>query len=653
MLLLGALLAAFLLGTLRLATQSLWYDEGVTAMVAQMAPATLVRWTAADIQPPLYYLIVGGWGRAAGWNEWALRFPSVLAGVLAVALMARLAAELRRVSRPAASSDSEPRADSSPLWAAWLLALHPLAVYYTQEARMYALLLALCLGAAVALAPALTARMGLRRWLAYALCGLLALYTHYFAAFVLLAFALAWLWPVRAATATDRPRDLRAFLLAHAAIALGYAPWAVIMLRRLGDDASYWQGRLKLGEALAESAARFVAGETMAERTALLLAVVLLALTAVGVLLTWRRAPERRPALRFAMLWLAVPVAAVLALASFAPKFNVRYLFPALPALVLLWALPAATLLERVPAATSPADGRTRTLRWATAASLGALVAIFAWSNLNWFTQPRYAKAQWRQLTEFLRPRLQPEENVILVSGHAWPVWEYYAPDIPIVRLPDIDVLDVNNVLDFATTAGPLRAAVAERPGAWLVGWQDEVVDPNEVVPVQLELGGREKGSSARFSQLSLRRWSNVRDFRIADEPPITVPVDASFGDAVRLAGYHALDNGDLLLFWQMGPALAGRDLHVAMDTARQDGTPVAAIEGRRLAGYNDPTFRWAPDAVVMGRIPATDWLGPEPQAGPYTVTLRVFDGADAAAQPLPVLGADSLRLEDVTAVLE
>ena len=34
----------------------------------------------------------------------------------------------------------------------------------------------------------------------------------------------------------------------------------------------------------------------------------------------------------------------------------------------------------------------------------------------------------------------------MLVSGHAWPVWNYYAPDIPLLRLPDLEILDVNAV---------------------------------------------------------------------------------------------------------------------------------------------------------------------------------------------------------------
>ena len=84
--LLALLALALALRVYRLDRQSLWYDEAVTAQVVQQGLGDLARWTADDIQPPLYYLVVAGWTAVAGTSEWALRFPSVWFGVLMVAL---------------------------------------------------------------------------------------------------------------------------------------------------------------------------------------------------------------------------------------------------------------------------------------------------------------------------------------------------------------------------------------------------------------------------------------------------------------------------------------------------------------------------------------------------------------------------------------
>ncbi len=178
--LIASLLAAFALRIYKLDAQSLWYDEGVTADVAQRGIAELTRWTANDIQPPLYYYLVAGWGRLAGWGEWSLRFPSAFFGTLAVPLLLVLTLRLTRQTR-------------AGLLAAVFTAVHPLLLYYSQEARMYALLTAL--GILTGYCVLCLAQDGKDRrvLLAYVLSATAAVYTHYFAFFLLFALVIAFL----------------------------------------------------------------------------------------------------------------------------------------------------------------------------------------------------------------------------------------------------------------------------------------------------------------------------------------------------------------------------------------------------------------------------------------------------------------------------
>ena len=97
-----------------------------------------------------------------------------------------------------------------------------------------------------------------------------------------------------------------------------------------------------------------------------------------------------------------------------------------------------------------------------------------------------------------MRAQRAADEPVLLVSGHAWPVWDYYAADMPAVRLPDLDVLDVDATLGYETGAA-LEAALTGAGGAWLVQWQDEVVDPIGVAPYFLGRAGRELGARGRL----------------------------------------------------------------------------------------------------------------------------------------------------------
>ena len=285
--LLAILLLAFALRVYRLDSQSLWYDEAVTAKVASQGIGELTRWTADDIQPPLYYYAAAGWLRLAGRGEWALRFPSAFFGMLTVPLMWAVALRLfgrGRSGRVAA------------LAAALLAALSPLYVYYAQEARMYTLLTFLGLLAGYALLRA-TADAGrqtkdegrrtkhrhhvssfvfrlssVKWWFLFVIASAALLYTHYFGVFLLLAYGVCFVIGWLVAWARGRPhwRMLAVFALCCLSIALLYLPWLPAMLNRYAVDRSYWQGALKINEALRHVAISFTTGapETMLERDA-------------------------------------------------------------------------------------------------------------------------------------------------------------------------------------------------------------------------------------------------------------------------------------------------------------------------------------------------------------------------------------------------
>ena len=119
-LLLLVLLAIFL-RLHHLDVQSLWYDEGVTARVSQLGVAELARWTADDIQPPLYYLLLGGWLRPfqpwPGNIAYLMRFISAVFGLLLVPLLGIMARRLW--------------SDCAGLLTAFIVAISPLMVYYS------------------------------------------------------------------------------------------------------------------------------------------------------------------------------------------------------------------------------------------------------------------------------------------------------------------------------------------------------------------------------------------------------------------------------------------------------------------------------------------------------------------------------------------
>lgn len=200
---------------LHLPARTLWSDEAYSVSVANHSWADIWNLAAVDVHPPLYYLLLHGTVQVFGDSLWAIRGLSVAAGTLAVLLAGcwvRLFATRRAL-----------------YWVLLLLALQPIAVRYSQEARMYALLSCWLMAASLVLA------LGLRRPrhkgypLVYALLAAAALYTHYFALFGLASHGcFVWL------TAPGR-RLLRhcRWWLANLAILGLFAPWLPHLYRQL------------------------------------------------------------------------------------------------------------------------------------------------------------------------------------------------------------------------------------------------------------------------------------------------------------------------------------------------------------------------------------------------------------------------------------
>jgi mannosyltransferase len=196
-----------------LQTQSYWYDEAITVELVQRPfDAMLGAVPHSESTPPLYYVLAWIWSRIFSTDEAGLRSLSAVIGTATVP--ATYAAARQLVSQ------------RSAFVAAALVAVSPFLIWYSQEARAYALLVLL---GALSLVP-LRRAVGPRPagpLAAWAFAGSLALATHYFALFLVAAEA-AWLLR----RATDRRAAARAVaavavvLVALAALATYQARYA-------------------------------------------------------------------------------------------------------------------------------------------------------------------------------------------------------------------------------------------------------------------------------------------------------------------------------------------------------------------------------------------------------------------------------------------
>jgi 4-amino-4-deoxy-L-arabinose transferase-like glycosyltransferase len=162
----------------------------------------LLNGKAIELNPPLYFLLAWTSEKLAGESQESLRLVSLLAGTASIPLTFVLG-RLTVGRRPG-------------LVATALVTLSPFLIFFSAEARAYALLMVMLLLSTIGLLQAL--RTGrLRWWGLYAVCSCGAMYTHYTSIFLLIGqFGWAF-W--------THPRARRALVGANAVAAAAFAPW--------------------------------------------------------------------------------------------------------------------------------------------------------------------------------------------------------------------------------------------------------------------------------------------------------------------------------------------------------------------------------------------------------------------------------------------
>lgn len=210
----GILLAAGVLRGHHLGQESAWLDEAFSIHVATTSIANILKETAADIHPPLFYFVLLGWEKVVGHSEAAARALSVvfdLSGIAAAYAFGR-----RLVGAPAA------------LIAAVILAISPFHIEFAQEARMYALLGLLSTASMWAFVVFMERRTQ-RAAACYVVLTSLLTYTHIYGFFILAAQGLTIVMML----VRDPPRGraaLRAWTLPLAAVGALYLPWMFVLV---------------------------------------------------------------------------------------------------------------------------------------------------------------------------------------------------------------------------------------------------------------------------------------------------------------------------------------------------------------------------------------------------------------------------------------
>ncbi len=387
----------------RLGSNSLWIDEYATLRIALLPVGDIFAENLSNnsFEPPIYFWLIHGVAWVLGDSEAAIRLPSAIAGGLTIPVVWLIMRDLSRSLSIAHVT-------------AALLAFNPLHLWYSQEARPYALLV---LAASLAIYFLVEAMHGTGRrgWLGFTVFATLTVFTHLVG---ILLLVVAWAWCVL----DGRRRQLAKSLLGASAVILGCAAPLLISIALASAQipGTGSPPRPTTGLEIPYTLLCYVAGYSFGpslrdiQNVGPLAALAAhpfqsaLAIVAVTGSVVLAARHYRTYSVGLAFLFAAFVGLIFLASVVTGKAFSVRYTLPGLIGFLGLIAVAGAR-------------GRLG-WTWTT-----FLLVLFAWADIQWFSSPTYWKDDTRATAKWLAERLPPGSEVAVAPGYATRILAYYA----------------------------------------------------------------------------------------------------------------------------------------------------------------------------------------------------------------------------------
>jgi uncharacterized membrane protein len=624
-LLIPLLTIAFALRAYRLGYQSLWYDEGASLYFALLDISSI--FTSLEYSnPPLYYIFLHFWVKLTGSSEFSARFLSLAFGVLTILLMYKVGERL--FDR------------STGFLSALLATLSPLYILYSQEARAYMMATFFGLLSSYFLLLILDEEVTKRRrrffWLGFAAANIIAIHVHYSSLLISAFQGIFFLFACLVKKATSLPEYKKRLLIEGLIVSLGiilaYLPWLRFFIGRQSVVLDYWKGTLPPIGVLKGAFLSFSVGETIAAPISHKIAIgyVITFLLALIILLLHSKkrggisCSHRLTSGIFLLLYLLVPIALLAALVYRTPKFVPRYLMVASPPFFIII---AGSLINML-----------RWRRFSLSIAIFCLVFIIvtsAYATYSLYFNPVFNKADFRGVARYIHEHIGPEETIILVSGHFFPVFAYYYGWEGWNPIPPIMFLDLEYTLNYSL-AEDLNNILAEKRGVWVVSWQEEVIDPNGFLKMMLNEECNPLPVEASFWLVGLRHYAVPKKVHFSPEPSIQHPIEVNFENKIKLLGYSQEEDMTITLYWQALQELE-EDYKLSLRLRDRAGNFWGHLD-KRPTTYLYPTKHWKVGEVLFGKHNLPVLPGTPP--GHYRVEIGLYSDTDLEGlDVLDVLG--------------
>ena len=600
------LLLAFALRLIALEQRPLHFDEGINVVFGQggLANVLAITFKNGDTDPPVHRLLLGGWMGLAGASAFAIRYFSVMCGMLWLAVSYRLA---RRLGLGTAVA----------VLLLLLMAGSSYAVNYTQQAKGYAF---------AALMAALSfAILEFRFWalefegaktqnlnskiseIGYVVAIMLMLGTHYYTAPVLI-MQWIWLWGAGRGVAA-----LRRLAVLQALACLPVAIWVLLTFRAVltGSLGLSTTTPLSPIQLLANIWADMTLGEAIGGDNTILLGLTIIFFIAGCKFLS------RNKSASWWLIGTLVPLIFTLLLQLRITFFSSRFLLYLLPFIM-------TPIAAGMVMATQWVTGLHKTL-----GNLIRLVLLTGWVGLmgfglaTFYRTPIDPKEDFRPAIRAIRPQVQAGDAAVF--GYIWldGMVASYAPEVN-PRLTWYDDAE------FGTQVAQRMGDIAQRhTRVWFFNYTPA---PNLPTPPALDWL---RGNAAQAVVYSAGQGS-MTPILFVNTTPLSAQANTVVFDQRLQLRYTPLNieiqaqNATILplrLEWTRLKQTDNDDVGLFVHVIAKDGQRVAQSDSDAVNGFA-PYFTWQVGQPITDQRALV--LPPLPP-GTYTVIGGAFSRRDGA----------------------
>lgn len=441
--------------------ESAWIDEAYSIQLSAKTIKEIIIGCINDQHPPLFYIILKFW-MGNSLNVSRARFLSVLIGSITIIQVFFILRKLQFTNW------------KSIIIACLFISISPMHIWYSQEARMYIMLLFFALLSIhfyinIIFNPLQDKQSSnFSNWVLLILINIFSLYLHYFSIFLIIFEFIFFLYVIEKKWL--KPKQCKFGLFSFFTIGLGFLPWSPVLINQFLMHKLAWISEPTIFSIIA-SINRLILGPIvvfLSDGLNVIVFLSFLVLVIFGIKKINITQNNDYLSYLFLVSWFFIPILLIITFSLFSPIFQFKQLIIVLVPAITITILTVGILLKKI--------GKILLL--------GLLVITF-FSTI--YQQINMTKDDWRGLTKYIEEKYEYGDLLFFNSSSGQLGFDLYNnKDVAIAGYPhNYDVIKGGwdgNIVNMETESVNLEKLKLEYQRIWYVQYYPDLWDPDELL---------------------------------------------------------------------------------------------------------------------------------------------------------------------------